>query len=42
MSDPESYAVKFVNVEQTLPTSCRVVFERMLDFCEYTFIERNR
>ena len=37
--DPESYAVKFVNVEQTLPTSCRVVFEPLLYFCEYTLKE---
>ena len=37
--DPESYAVKFVNIEQTLPTSCRVVFEPLLDFCEYTLEE---
>ena len=37
--DPESYAVKFVNIEQALPTSCRVVFEPLLDFCEYTLKE---
>ena len=37
--DPESYAVKFVNVEQTLPTSYRVVFEPLLYFCEYTLKE---
>ena len=35
--NPETSAVKFVNIEQPLPSSClEIVFEPLLDICEYT------
>ena len=34
--NPETSAVKFVNIDQPLLSNCRVVFEPLLDFREYT------
>ena len=34
--DSRNYTVKFRDIDQPLPLNCRVVFEPLLDYCEYT------
>jgi hypothetical protein len=34
--DSRNFTVKFRDIDQPLPFNCRVVFEPLLDYCEYT------